>query len=89
MSNAQERTIPEDVMVAHLEGEAVILNVQTKKYYQLNETAAAIWRQLEQGRSDDEIVDALVESFEVDAPTARTELERMLTELEQKELIGS
>ena len=35
-----------DVLVAHLAGEAVLLNLADKSYYRLNETAAAIWASL-------------------------------------------
>jgi hypothetical protein len=35
-------TVPEDVLSAHLEGEAVLLNVETKNYYRLNSTASRI-----------------------------------------------
>lgn len=82
-------TIPEDVLVAHLEGEAVILSVKTKRYYQLNETAAAIWKQLERGHDAEAIVGALIEEFDVDMSTARAEVEHMLVQLEDKALITS
>ena len=36
--------VPPDVLVAHLQGEAVILHMDTKRYYRLNDTAACIWK---------------------------------------------
>ena len=37
-------TASADVLAAHLPGEAVLLDMETKNYFRLNETAAWIWR---------------------------------------------
>ena len=42
--------IRDDVLTAHLAGEAVLLDLRTKQYYQLNATAAVIWTSLEQAQ---------------------------------------
>ncbi len=73
-------SIGEDVLAAHLEGEAVLLDFGTKRYYRLNATGAAIWKALEQRLEPAAIVDALVEQFEVDAATGRPEITRVLAE---------
>lgn len=87
MSHWQKYTIPSEVLVAHLEGEAVVLNTLTKQYYRLNETAAAIWKALEQGLNVDAITERLVEEFEVPVETAQAELARILGDLREKRLI--
>ena len=79
--------IADDVLTAHLEGEAVLLDLRTKQYYQLNETAARIWQGLEQGLEPPRIVDALVEKFTVDAATARREMERVIDDLRSRGLV--
>src|SRR2546426_11996727 len=70
--------IRDDVLAAHLEGEAVLLDLETKRYYRLNETAARIWKGLEQSLAPDQITDILVAEFDVDPVTARAELDRAL-----------
>jgi hypothetical protein len=79
--------IPEDVLTAHLEGEAVLLDLKTKQYYQLNATAARIWRGLEQAHEPPRIVDALVDEFAVDTATAQTEMERVIADLRSRGLV--
>src|SRR5438876_962702 len=66
--------IPDHVLAAHLQGEAVLLDLETKRYYRLNETAARIWKGLEQSLAPDQITDILVAEFDVDSVTARVEL---------------
>lgn len=36
-----------DVLTANLQGESVLLDMHSKDYYRLNETAACVWRRLE------------------------------------------
>ena len=79
--------IPDDVLTAHLAGEAVLLNLRTKQYYQLNATAAVIWTSLEQALEPPRIVDALVEEFAVDPATAEAEMERVIEDLRARGLV--
>lgn len=80
-------TIPDNVLTAQLEGEAVLLDLETKRYYRLNATAARIWKGLEQSLEPPQIVDVLVDEFDVDAATARAEVDRELAELRTRGLV--
>jgi Coenzyme PQQ synthesis protein D (PqqD) len=79
--------VPEDVMAAHLAGEAVLLDVETKQYYRLNATAAHVWKGLERGMDRDALLSDLVASFEVDPPVAEAELDRLLADLAKRKLV--
>jgi len=83
----QSYRIGEDVLAAHLEGEAVLLDFGTKRYYRLNATGAVIWKGLEQQLEPAAIVASLVEQFEVDVATAHPELNRLLADLHGQGLI--
>jgi len=87
MEDSPRYTVSNDVLTAHLEGEAVLLHLKTKRYFRLNETGAAIWKGLEERLSPDDIVAILVKDFEVDAATARAEVERVLGELRERDLL--
>ena len=80
-------TIPDDVLTAHLSGEAVLLDLKTKQYYQLNATAARIWQGLERGLEPPRIVQTLAEQFAVDTATAQAEMERVLADLRARGLL--
>jgi len=79
--------IPKDVFAAQLAGEAVILHLDTKRYYRLNATGAEIWRGLEQGESRDEIVHRLAREFTVDLETAGAEVDRLIADLRGARLL--
>ncbi len=79
--------VPDDVLTAHLEGEAVLLHMETKDYFRLNETAAVVWKALERGKDRTAIVAELVEGFDVDAAEAAEELDRLLAELAGRGLV--
>ena len=49
MEAASRYAVPDEVLTAHLEGEAVLLHMDTKNYFRLNATAALLWKGLERG----------------------------------------
>jgi hypothetical protein len=87
MSDETRYTVPADVLAAHLEGEAVLLHMDTKDYFRLNATAACVWKGLERGMGRQELVDELCANFEVEPGPAAAELDRLLAELEQRRLV--
>ena len=87
MPDAKRWTVPDDVLAAHLEGEAVLLHMDTKDYFRLNATAAAVWKGLERGMEREALVRELCDSFEVEPGPAAEELDRLLDELAKRRLI--
>jgi hypothetical protein len=79
--------IPDHVLVSHLAGEAVLLDMDSRNYYRLNATAAAIWKALERGQSLHAIAEELVSKFEVDERTAREALQEQVDELLRLRLV--
>jgi len=80
-------TIPDEVLTAQLEGEAVLLDLQTKRYYRLNATAARIWKGVEDRLEPNQIVSVLMEEFAVAQTTARAETDRTLRDLRARGLL--
>jgi len=88
MSDETRYTVPSDVLTAHLEGEAVLLHMDTKDYFRLNATAACVWKGLERGLDRQELVDELCANFEVEPEQAAEELDRLLAELKSRHLVA-
>jgi hypothetical protein len=76
-----------NVLAAHLGDESVLLDLDTKHYFRLNETAAVIWRALEHSPRVEAIIRALVEEFEVTEDEARLSLEQLVDDLRSKGLV--
>lgn len=61
--------------------EAVLLNLDTMLYYHLDEVGAFAWQRLEAGEPLDTIAEAIAGAFEVDAETARRDLDPLVESL--------
>ncbi len=87
MTLPDELRIRDDVLTAQLAGEAVLLDLETKRYSRLNATAAWVWKGLEDRLTVREIVESLVREFEVERSVAEEETGRTLGELRSRGLV--
>ena len=69
-----------EVCAAELDGEVCLFHPETAQYLNLNATASALWRLLEQPLSRDALVTALVASHDVEAAHCRQETDAFLGE---------
>lgn len=76
-----------DVLVSHLDGEAILLHMGTKHYFRLNRVGAEIWRLLESGSDTGRITEQLVGSFDVSEGEAARALDDLLRDLSEQTLI--
>ena len=53
----------------------------------LNPVSAFIWQQLEQGRTQEQILGAVLEEFDVDRDTAKRDLQEFLQQLRDKNFL--
>jgi hypothetical protein len=68
-------------------GEGVLVDLNTKRYYQLNETAMLVWRGLEAGKSVDELRDQMVLEYDVSVEQANASVHRLLSDLQSRRLL--
>lgn len=68
-------------------GEGVLVDLNSKRYYQLNETAMFVWRCLEQGKSLPDIVAELTNTYDVNAEHATASVEKLLRNLQTHKLV--
>jgi hypothetical protein len=89
MSTNRTRLVPhEHVVFSELdEREGVLVDLNSKRYYTLNETALFVWRLLEKKTPADEIVSELSESYEVTPEQAAASVERLLADLSTRNLL--
>lgn len=77
-----------DVVFTDVDGqEGILVDLNTKQYYRLNETGSLIWRGLEKGNSVEEIVSEIQNTYEVSAERARDCVEKLLLNLETNKLV--
>jgi hypothetical protein len=77
-----------DVVFTDFDGqEGILVDLNTKQYYRLNETGSLIWRALEKGNSVEQIVSEIQDTYEVSAERARESVEKLLLNLETNKLV--
>jgi hypothetical protein len=83
------RLMPQkDIVYTDFQGTGgILVDLNTKQYYQLNETGSLIWRSLENGSSVADIVSEIQRCYEVSAEHARASVEKLLLSLESKKLL--
>ena len=81
-------TIPTDVVSRDLNGEAVLLNLETGSYYGLDPVGTRMWELLSSLESVPEVVTALQAEYDVDEARLQQDLHRMIAELEDQGLLN-
>jgi hypothetical protein len=69
------------------DSEGVLVDLNAKRYYTLNETAMFIWRRLEKGQSREEIIREMTDTYSVTAEHAAASIDKLLTSLQAHQLL--
>jgi hypothetical protein len=72
---------PPQVVTRPLDGELVLLNLDTETYYGLDEVGTRMWELLSSSPTIESAFEQLVSEYEVDAATLRVDLEALLGQL--------
>lgn len=75
------------VMIKDLDGEAVLLDLDTETYFGLNETAARFWALISGGLPLGKAVQAMAEEYDASSEVLGRDLEDLLAELDRLGLI--
>jgi hypothetical protein len=79
--------VPTQVMFRELEGESVLLNIETETYFGLDDVGTRMWRQLTESPSIQLAYDALLSEYDVTPDTLKKDLGSLLEELFENGLI--
>jgi len=80
-------TIKPTTLSRELEGETVLVDIDSGTYFGLDEVGTVIWRLIGENVPTTDIPARLTEEFDVDEHTARTDFEALLAELLSKGLV--
>jgi hypothetical protein len=76
-----------DALFATLSDGAVVLDIQTKKYFSLTETGARVWALIREGRGVEDIVSTLLEEYDVTREDAEAAVTSLVDSLAGEKLI--
>jgi len=72
-----------------LDDEIVLFSEQTRRLFRLNNTAAFIWRGCEEGLEQDDIIDALSETFDLSRQSVKNDVDSILSEWTRQGFLGA
>ncbi len=75
------------VVCTELDDGAVLLDLDTKYYYNLNETGLRIWQMMEESQNLAEVAKRLANEYEVEVERAKASVARLMKDLEKERLI--
>ena len=78
LMSEKKYTIKADIITADMDGELVMMDIMSGKYYNLGKTGGTIWNLLESPKTLDELVDALIDKYDVDRATCKAQTEEFM-----------
>ena len=76
-----------EVAFTDVEGETVLLNLQTERYYGLDEVGTRFWQLLTEHERVEAVVPLMLAEFDVDEATLRQDLTSLISELTEAGLL--
>ena len=70
-----------EVLVQELDGEAVLLNLESERYFGLDDVGTRVWQHLLEHRRLDRVCEEMQKEYDVDGPTLRADVLRLVAEL--------
>ena len=81
---------PAHVIFTDLDGvEGVLVDLNTKQYYQLNETASLVWRGISRGQSPADIAREMTDLYEVTLEHAQSSVQAVMRDFVANHLLDS
>jgi len=87
LSDTERFRCPDNVAARVLEGEAIMVHLQSGRYFSAEGVAAILWHLLDSGVSFGDIVTRVAESCGLPPDQARAEVDRFIAELVREELL--
>lgn len=79
----------EELEWREIDSDVVVLDGREAAYLTLNGSGALLWRMLSRSATRDELVDALLDAYEVDPTTAAADADAFLTTLSEQGLLAT
>lgn len=84
---SKRAAVPPDVLVQQLQLEAVLLNINTGRYYGLDEVGTRMWTLLTTSDSIESAYSSLSREFEVDPDQLQNDLQNFVARLTEEGLL--
>ena len=87
MNLNQNITFSDTVFAQEVDGEMVLLDMESENYFGLDEVGTAIWQAMQEHGNLQEIFDALLEQYDVEAEVLEKDLSEFVDQLVKSGLV--
>jgi hypothetical protein len=87
ISFADRVRVPDDVLISHLQEESVILNLQSERYFGLDDVGTRMLTVLSTSESIEKAYESLVDEYDVDNHVLRQDLLALVENLLQQGIV--
>ena len=87
MNLDQKITFAETVFAQEVDGEMVLLDMESENYFGLDEVGTAIWQAMQEKQTLQEVFEVLLEQYEVEAEMLEHDLSDFVDKLQESGLI--
>jgi hypothetical protein len=77
-----------DMVFSEMDGETVMMSIENSEYYGLDPVASRIWELLDQPATVEQLVEKLLEEYEVDHDTCLDDVLSFSQELMEKKILS-
>ncbi len=77
----------DDIILAEVEGEGMMIDVQGGTSHFLNETGLLIYKMIKDKKTEEEIVSALLEEYDIDEETVKKDISKFKNSLQAKAVL--
>lgn len=76
-----------DFVFNEIDGEMVMMNIETGKYVSLNQTGKTIWHILEQNKTITQIIEEILAQYDVSQAQCTQEVSHFITQMVEQEVV--
>ena len=80
-------SVSSEVLFQEISGEIVLLDLASESYFGLDEIGARVWGLLNEGKKMGQVLETLLQEYEVDRKTLEADVEELLGDLVEAGLI--
>jgi len=77
----------EEIVASDIDGETVMMSIQNGEYYGLDDIGSRIWELIEKPVKVSDLIDTLLEKFDVDRETCERDVLKFLNELNEDKIL--
>ncbi len=86
MKNKSYTIIP-SLMLQVIDDEAILMDTESREFYELNESALVLWNIMTENNNLDDVLNQMLETFEVSKEQVENDLNNFIEYLQSKNLL--